>query len=353
MKHTLKASTRSAFRVAFAVTERVLALGLEKPALRTSLDRPIIIVGPERSGTSFIYALLATHANVYALTTIADRFPDYPFSATLLRRILSAHENQLYRSVPKTVGEIDGGLFPLTEGVRYWLQHLGTQQGRWKNAPDDCLTEQDLDENTRLTLPNDLKKRAFIMRKKRLLLKQPGFSLKIRYFNAVFPDAIFVHCLRNPASNFLSLLAQKKRTGNPDWGIQIPASMKLPGASVEAKTARQLAVTYDLIRQSINRINNGMARYVPVHYDSFQTDFAQVAMKLYQRCHLSAPAAVLNRPELFVSSSYGNPSPEQVTTDPQAVQILEDLCRQMKNDFPEDSFRPRVAAALLNTNGSR
>ncbi len=345
MKNILKASIDPAFRFTFAFTERVLALAWEKRALSTSIDRPIIIIGPERSGTTFIYSLLAAHDDVYSLTTMANRFPDYPFSASLARRILSPRRNHHYRSVPKTIGGVQGGPFPLTEGVRYWLRHLGTRQGGWKNAIDDFLTEHDLDDATRIALPNDLKKRAYIMGKKRVAFKQPGFSLKIRYLDALFPDAIFVHCLRNPASNFLSLLAQKKETGDPDWGVHIPEHMKLPNASIDARTAQQLAVTYDITRQSIKMIKNGAARYLAVYYDLFPIDFALATRGLFQKCQLSTPPEILNNPGLFIPSSRGTPAWEEVTTDAQALQILDNLCQQMKHDFPDIPL-PVVPAAV-------
>jgi len=333
MKRVTKNPALRACQSVFTITERLLSLVLENRALRTPIDHPIIVIGPERSGTSFIYALLATHPDVYALTTAADRFPDHPFSASLARRILSPTSTQNYRAVPKTNGEIRGGSFELTEAVRYWARHLGTRSGKWENAPDDFFTEEDLDEATRQTLPHDLKKRQFIMQKKRLVLKQPGFSLKIRYLNALFPDAIFVHCLRNPLDNFLSLLRQKEKFGNPNWGLQIPESMKLRNASVEAQTAQQLAVTYELILQSFHQIENGAARRVVTRYESFETDYARETQRLFQPCGLDVPLDVRAHPELFVASNFRQTTPQSVTNDRQAMQILEKLCEQMGYDF--------------------
>jgi hypothetical protein len=346
MNSILKESCWKTCKVGFVPTEWLLSLAFERRALSAAIDRPIFVMGPERSGTTFIYALLATHPDIYAFTTIADHFPDHPFSAALLRKILSPQPHQQYRSVPKTIGRIEGGRFNLTEGLRYWCRHLQTRTGAWRDRPDEFFTEEDLDEETRTRLPNDLKKRIYILKRKRALLKQPGFSLKIRYLDALFPDAIFLHCLRKPTDNFRSLLALKRHVGGPEWGIRIPARYKLPNATLEAQTAQQLAVTYDLIQQSINRIKNGADRYVPVFYDSFQADFARQTSRLFQKCGLTVPPSVLKSPELFVRSRSADPTPEPMTRDSQALEILEKLNRRMANDFPEFSFEPASPVAV-------
>ncbi|HEY3761424.1 MAG TPA: sulfotransferase [Verrucomicrobiae bacterium] len=342
----MKQSAWLACRCAFTVTEPLFRLAHQQRALAAPIDRPIFIMGPERSGTTFIYALLAAHTDAYALTTVADRFPNHPFSASLLRKILSPEQSRQYRSVPKSIGRIEGGRFSLTEGLRYWNRYLQTPTGSWNQRPDEFFTEEDVDETTRRTLPADLKKRLYTLKKSRLVLKQPGFSLKIRYFDALFPDAIFVHCIRKPVDNYRSLLGLKKKTGQTGWGIRIPERLKLPNASLEVQTAQQLAVTYDLVRDSISRIKNGPDRYVPAFYDLFETDFAGETAKLFRRCGLSAPSEILNCPELFVLSKTTDPVQEPTTQNGQALEILEKLQQRMNNDFPEFSFDKRNANAV-------
>jgi hypothetical protein len=338
MRNVVKEMAWMACKCGFTLTEKPISWALDRRALAPPIDRPIFIMGPERSGTTFIYALLAAHPDTLAFTTVADRFPDHPYSSSLLRRIFSPQTNEQYRSVPKTIGRIEGGRFSLTEGLRYWGRYLQTRTGSWTERPDEFFTEEDLDEVTRRTLPKDLKKRLFILQKQRLVLKQPGFSLKIRYLDALFPDAIFVHCIRRPADNYRSLLSLKSKPGHSGWGIRIPERFKLPNASLEAQTAQQLAVTYDLVRDSINRIKNGPDRYVAVFYDLFQKNFARETSKLFQRCGLSAPQEIMNSPALFVLSSTSDPVPEPMTKDSHALEILEKLQQRMSSDFPEYSY---------------
>lgn len=326
----MKSIAKIALEATFPVTERLLAAAYHRRLEQARLIKPIIVVGPDRSGTSLVYALLANHPDLYAPTTIADRFPKHPLSATLLRKISSWGAEDNFSSVPDTNGVIAGGRHRLTEAVRYWIHHLGSRDGGWKHAPDDFFSEEDLDDNTRRVLPADLKKRLTVMQKRRLVVKQPGFSLKIRYLNALFPDAIFVHSLRHPVDNFHSLMAQKQETENPSWGVRIPGWQAHSHLSIEAQTAHQLAGTYKIILQSVAQIGGFAAgRYVPVRYESFHAAFADEVQMLFQGCELEVPAVLLQKPENYVRPGNSHRQPKALPADPIARKILEKLALEM------------------------
>lgn len=328
MRTAIKNAADMVFKITFPVTERLLAANYRRKIADTRIHKPIIVIGPDRSGTSLIYALLANHPEVYVLTTAADRFPQHPLSASMARKLLSRKTSEDYRSVPNTIGGIQGGRFTVTEAIHYWARHLGSRKGGWEEAPDDYFTEKDLDDVTRKTLPLDLKKRISIFNKNRLAIKQPGFSLKIRYLNALFPDAIFVHCLRHPLDNFHSLMAQKIKTQNPNWGVRIPGWRQFSHLSTEAQTAHQLADTYKIILQTIHHIGDSTGRYVPVRFESFETSYVTEVQKLFDGCQLEVPPNILNNPEIHVHPGNSRKGQEP-PADPMAREILEKLCIRM------------------------
>lgn len=329
MKKIARKILKGACQAVFPVTEMLLERVYGKRAAQTMLYKPIFVIGPERSGTSLVYALLANHPDVYALSSPDDHFPNYPCSSTMARKILSRESDSAYYAVPQSTGAIAGGRFVPQEANRYWGRHLGSRNGGWIHSPDDYFADEDLDETTRQTLPLDLKKRLVIMHKKRLLLKQPGFSLKIRYLNAMFPDAIFVHCLRHPNDNFVSLKGRKSYYRNPNWGIRIPRDMMPADFSADARTAQQLAATYAIIQRDLRQIENYARRYVPVHYEAFQTAFAPEMQKLFRGCELAVSDALLQNQKLFVRQTKEQKPGAAATTDPQARQLLEKLAEQM------------------------
>jgi hypothetical protein len=333
MNTLIKTAAIGACRVAFPLTERLFDCVLGSKAAQNPLQRPIIVIGPERSGTTLVYALLSNDPGVYALSNLAEWFPDHPFSSSLLQRLLSSSQADPFNiAIPDTTGTIKGTLFVPREGARYLVRHLGSRSGGWKAAPHDYFSATDLDDLTRETLPLDLKKRIYAMGKKRLLLKQPGFSLKIGYLNALFPDAIFVHCVRNPFSNFASLVDQKTRYNNPDWGLRVPDWSTWSDLPVELRAARQLSGTYDLIQQSIREIENGKDRYIPVRYEDLHSSFAEETKRLFNRCGLEAPATVLKNSQLFVLPSERRRCGSEKVYDPEVRKLLEALCERMGYD---------------------
>ena len=313
----------------FSLSETVFEACYQRRIRQAVLSQPIIVLGPDRSGTSMVYSLLGNHPKVYGPTTAADRFPEFPLSATFLRKIFSKGGEEHFSAVPNTNGIIQGGRDPLSEAVRYWVHHLGSVNGGWSKAPDDYFSEQDLDEVTRHTLPLDLKKRMVLMNKNRVVMKQPGFSLKVRYLDALFPDAIFVHCLRHPVDNFHSLLVQKAEHNNPNFGVRIPGWRQFCHLSLEAQTAHQLAGTHDIILQSIRQLDDSAGRYLPVRYESFSTDFAAEVQKLFQGCKLDVPAAIMEHPEDYVRPGGSRRKPKPPPADPAAREILEQLALRM------------------------
>ncbi len=335
MTDTFKKLANKAFKIVCPVTERLLAAAYRSRVAATSIHKPIVVIGPDRSGTSLVYAFLANHPDVYVLTTAADRFPEHPFSESMIRRILSIGADEDYQAVPNTIGGIRGGRFTVTEAIRYWGRHLGSHDGGWREASDDLFTEKDLDEATRQSLPLDLKRRIAVFGKKRLAVKQPGFSLKIGYLNALFPDAIFVHCLRNPLDNFHSLMTRKIDSENPNWGVRIPGWQQLSHLSIEAQTAHQLAGTYEIIQQSIGRLANPASRYVPVRYEAFETAFAAEVQRLFRGCELEAPAAILQNPEKYVRPGESRKKRQEPPDDPDAREILEKLSGRMEYEMPQ------------------
>jgi hypothetical protein len=313
----------------FPATERLLSTLYRHRVDRISLDKPIIVIGPDRSGTSFVYALLSNHPDVYALTTAADNFPDYPFSASFLRKLFSIGKEENYSAIPNTIGGVEGGTFKLSEAVNYLHRHLGSHNGGWRHAPSDFFTEEDLDEATRQSLPADLKKRMAVLKKTRLVMKQPGFSLKMGYLNALFPDSIFVHVVRHPLDNFHSLMAQKNKIGATYWGVRIPGWQKLSHLSSEEQTAHQLAGTYEIIRQSVAQLSlTTSSRYLPVRYESLMNDFEPEVKQLFAACNLCVPPQLLKHPEKYVRPGNGNKKRKK-PSDPRACKILEELAFEM------------------------
>ena len=109
--------------------------------------------------------------------------------------------------------------------------------------------------------------RLVVARKKRLLLKQSGFCLKIRWFDAVFPDAVFLHIVRHPVDHLVSLVKAKQTSGEKFWGIKIPGWRDLTALSPEDQGVIHIKETLDIVEKDIRQIHNWRGRYLRLKYE--------------------------------------------------------------------------------------
>lgn len=194
--------------------------------------------------------------------------PNLAVGTTVIRRAASkiSPNLQKYGAVYGDVAK-SYGLFPPHECLPYWQNIFGWGTEDNYKLDNDRFTEQDLAEKVKVNIYNDLTKRLFISGKQRLLFKQPGFSLKPRFFNALFPRAIFLHCVRHPIENWRSLVHVKRQSDEKVWGTKIPDWRDLIAVSAPVQAALQLQVVAQFIEHDLEQIENIKKRYLQVRYE--------------------------------------------------------------------------------------
>ncbi len=135
------------------------------------MNRPLIIVGLQKSGTSLLKKILATSAQLVNL------FP--------------AEGNGLWGNVPPFSPE---------------QSPVGTLYQQHRGQKGHCLTAEDfLPEDAKLIqerLEKELSKHA---KQPAWLTKNPYLTVRLAWLKQVFPDAVVVACLRKPLPNVFSL----------------------------------------------------------------------------------------------------------------------------------------------------
>ena len=148
----------------------------------TLLDRPIVIMGTGRCGSTMLHRLLALHPDVGWTSTFNEVLPRQPW--------LSAFSN-LYR-LPCLGRELKHLVcFPKPfEAYKFWEAFLPGFSRRDRPLTADDVPEEGI-EPARRTLARLLRYQG----RSRLLVKVTGWS-RMAYFDRIFPDARFVSLRR-------------------------------------------------------------------------------------------------------------------------------------------------------------
>ncbi len=188
-----------------------------------SIDRPIFILGPPRSGTSVLYKTFCTHPDVGFLHHGFKRFPESPRFAHLLRQL------RLVTGTPK-------------EANQFW--------NRYKTRRNDVMTAEDASPECvawyRKTIAGVLRAQG----KSRFAAKCPPQSVRVPWVDAVFPDALFLVAVRDWRGVVNSTVKKRIRheTHHKDfWGVRVPGHQEMKAMPSEHSAARVFRIVHEMI----------------------------------------------------------------------------------------------------------
>jgi hypothetical protein len=172
------------------------------------IEKPIFITGLGRSGTTLIHTMLSTHPQVSWLSLLCGKFPGRPY---LNRWLMSSID------VPILNIYLKHRFRPL-ENYAFWDFYFAGF-----SHPSRDLVASDVSERTRRTLRKAMGQ-LLTLKRHRLLIKITGLP-RISFLYAIFPDARFVHVLRDGrgvANSRLNASFWKGWHGLNIWGGQMP-----------------------------------------------------------------------------------------------------------------------------------
>ena len=202
-------SAASVFNSAMGVLEKA-AYG--QRVEKTQLDRPIFILGHWRSGTTLLHQLLARDEQFAAPTLFECTFPEHfllterwlaPLTAWLQPRTrpMDAVENSWDAPAEEEIA-----LLVLTLFSPYLVSAFPDQPQKVEhlNSLTSGLSASEL-ERWKAEYVRFLKKLT-LKRGRRMLLKSPGNTARVPLLLDLFPDAEFIHIVRNPYDVYSSTL---------------------------------------------------------------------------------------------------------------------------------------------------
>ena len=247
---------------------------------------PIIIFGTERSGTTLLYSLLANHDKLYWLSRLDSILVNHPYLTTYFRKYYEKIINENYVAKKGLISRSTGIISP-SECMPYWRKIF-----KWGNEnnymiEDDCFDENYLSPRIGNNILKDIDIRLKISNKERPLFKQPGFSLKIKFFNKLFPNAIFIHIERNPYDNLRSLVEAKIKSKEKFWGTKVPGWKYFINENYVIQSLYQMKKMNEIISQDILMVEDYEKRYLKIKYEELTNKPKDVIIRVLNFCRLT------------------------------------------------------------------
>lgn len=218
------------FSLAKSPVNMIEALKYRKLIRSTVVETPpIFILGHWRSGTTLLYRLLARDPQFGSISMGHALFPsNYWIGNKILRALLNKKvpKKRLQDSMPFHIdlpGELEFAISGLSSvsfypGFLHFPNHA--------NIYEKYLSCQDISIREKKTLANTIRyiiqKETLYQNGRRLVIKSPVDTARIKLLLELFPDAKFIHIHRNPYSVIPSTMKMLK------VGLPLTTLQKLP-----------------------------------------------------------------------------------------------------------------------------
>lgn len=245
------------------------------------IEKPIVIVGTGRCGSTMLHRLLARHESVGWLSTFNEVFP---------RQTWLSRFSNLYRSriLSRRVKHLP--FFPKPfEAYRFWEHYLPGFSRR-----DSPLSAEDVYEPGIEPVRRATSKVLRAQDRDRLLVKVTGWS-RIAYFERIFPDAVFVFLnreVRSVVSSWIQAgwldVTSGLDTGTWQWGAVPERYRQLweeLGRGPILSAAVKIRLDLDDIRRNIAMFPE---RCYELQYDDLVTHPQEQLRALLDFCGLSS-----------------------------------------------------------------
>jgi hypothetical protein len=230
-----------------------------------AVDRPIFLVSLPRSGSWVFYRKLSQHPELGWISKATRKFPASPILSRALR-------------------PFRGPDIPV-EGSRIWR--------RFSRSGDDALESADLRHADRDWMRRMLATQLALQGKPRFLGKYPRNGLRVGWLDAIFPDALFVHLIRDGRAVGRSILDRREHHGGLDawWGSRPPGWRDLLSRSPAEQVGLQWRLCIEHTRRAAEAL--GAERYLEVRYEDFCDEPRRTLETTAAFCGLTWPPSLL------------------------------------------------------------
>jgi len=242
--------------------------------------KPVIILGNIRSGTTILYNIMSVHPQLCWFSNYSNRFPGMP-QAALLHRLLdlpvlgTRFKIGISRNQPPALP----CPWP-SEGDNIYHNYCGF--GKQKDGIERVLTEQ-MSSRLRGQVRMHLKYTG----KSRFVTKQTANNRRIEIIDEVFPDALYIHIIRDGRAVANSTLKVPWWDSTNIWWLgYTPAEWKSRGREPAELAALYWRRNVEEIRRQGDLLGG---RYLEIRYEDLVKDVRSVIENLLDFCELDKP----------------------------------------------------------------
>lgn len=239
-----------------------------------AIKRPIFIVGSGRSGTTIFYRLMAGHPNLVWFSSYVQAFP---------RRTWLARLNTLYQMPALGRRFRNKRWFPKpVEGHMLWDLFHPLK----KSAGSPPLTEKHVDQADTLRMRRFISDLLRSSGGARFMNKNTRNARRIRYLQTIFPDAFFIHVIRDGRAVTNSLLNIEWWPTLPLWWAEgkTPTELQSEGMDPALVAARHWKHGVERVLRDKEHIPP--EQYMELHYERLMQDPITETKRALRFCDL-------------------------------------------------------------------
>lgn len=294
--------------------------GAERGGGAPAVRRPVFLVGSGRSGSSFLADVLSRHPDVAYLTRLSERHPRQPaYNRALLTGL----------DVP-VLGRILRRRFGIEEAYGFWETHA---PGFAEPARD--LVAGDVTERARTALRRAVGA-ILLSSRGRFLAKITGWS-RIGYLDEVFPDALFVHLVRDGrdvANSLLRVDFWRGWQGPRNWRFgELPAQMRGVWEEHDRSFVALAGLCWCLLVNSVDAARREVdtSRFLELRYEDFVASPREELGRILEFAGLDVSSRFRRRFDVGEVRDASGKHRRDLT--PEQQKILEDVTREARERY--------------------